>query len=133
MKILLALLLTTAFLLLLIERTINLRFNNSHVKHVNVYNKKYIEGDENHMSGTLVSGELLFAGTNSHGDPTYMKGKARLYGRLFVLWGYAHGYKKYPTGRFLAALAWKGEEQIYFVAPTSIDELLVVTVDYEEI
>ena len=27
------------------------------------------------MSGTLVNGDLIFAGINSHGDPTYMKGR----------------------------------------------------------
>lgn len=120
-------------ILFYIERRVNVRFFNSHVDHITAYDRKYIEGHENHMSGTLVNGDLIFAGINSHGDPTYMKGRAKLFGRVFVLWGYFHGYKKYPNGRFIAAMAWKGDKKITMVAPSSLKELLLVSVDYEEI
>jgi len=115
------------------ERRINVRFFNSHVDHITTGEREYVEGHANHMSGTLVNGDLIFAGTNSHGDPTYMKGHAKLFGRVFVLWGYFHGYKKYPNGRFIAAMAWKGDKKITMVAPSSLRELLLVSVDYEEI
>ena len=116
---------------LLSEEKINLRFNNSYVDHVCLSEKEYLEGTSNGMSGTLIDGELLFAGTNSHGDPTYMKGRARIFGRCCFIWGHMHGYKKYPKGRWVAAFAWRGHKQIYFTTPYSVTEMLVVRVDYE--
>jgi hypothetical protein len=116
---------------LLSEEKINLRFNNSYVDHVRLAEHDYIEGPDNGMSGTLIDGELLFAGTNSHGDPTYMKGRARIFGKCCFIWGHMHGYKKYPQGRWIAAFAWRGHKQIYFVTPYSIKEMLLVRVDYE--
>lgn len=108
-----------------------LRFFNSNVHHFTNNNTVYVEGDENHMSGTLIDGDVLFAGINSHGDHTHMKGRVKFFGRLMILWGTAYGYSKYPKGRKAAAIAWLGKDKIYLFAPNSSSEILKVTVDYE--
>jgi len=108
-----------------------LRFHNSNVHHISRQKTEYVEGYENRMSGTLIDGELLFSGINSHGDYAFMKGRAKQFGRIFIMWGKAYGYKEYPAGRTAFGIAWLGKKKIYLVAPNSFREILKVSVEYE--
>lgn len=106
--------------------------DNSYVLHhyLGVQDKSFVEGNENHIVGTVEGDKFSVKLTNSFGDPTEIMGKVHSLGPLWILKGTAYGYKHAPGGLSYTGFGLRCRKtRVYLALPTSISSWLEVRLD----
>jgi hypothetical protein len=114
----------------------NLVLRNSFVKHIkyNPFKRPemcYMEDDKNIAKGWVKGSEVRVHFRNSHGDKSHVIGKVLRIGRLWLLSGFAFGYKDFKSGRPCVAIMWRGKDYMHLRVPASNWEYLAIRIGYK--
>lgn len=77
-----------------------MRLFNSYVRHYDIFGhgKRWIEGYDNDIRGSIRKGRFRLRLTNSHGNPTTIVGRAFRFCFIRFMCGTAYGYVNKPEG-----------------------------------